>query len=177
MNGRIVMKKLFTILLLVLVLCFVSGWQKAEEPAVDVEADIEAIKNLNGEWLKAYNAGDIDRIISIYADNAVQIPPNRPPNIGKEAIRGVYQWELDRFNTEFENEVVDVHVSDNLAFVRSSWTVILIPKGGGESIKFNGSLVFIHQRQQNSTWKVICESWSNEELIFPPPEKNYNIQS
>jgi len=58
------MKKLFMILPLVLVLCFTFSCQKAEEvaeePAVDVEADVEAIKNLRAQYMVSQDAGDAE---------------------------------------------------------------------------------------------------------------------
>ena len=79
------MKNLFMILLFVFLLCVSFGCQKqveevAEEPAADAEAkaaaevaaDVEAIKGILAEWVTAYNAGELDRLVDFYfAENAV----------------------------------------------------------------------------------------------------------
>jgi len=170
------MKKLLTIIPLVTLLCFAFSCQKqaeevAEEPVVDISADIEANKNLNDEWDEAYNAGDIDRLLSCYTDDAVRIPPNEPALIGKEAIRGNFQQSFDQFTEESDSVVENVKIGGDLAFVRGTWTDILTPKAGGESLNLNGSFVAINQKQPDGSWKTICEIWSNEQLIFPPQEK------
>ena len=168
------MKKLFMILPLVLVLCFTfscqQGEEVAEEPVVDVEADFEANKNLNDAWDEAYNAADIDRLMSLYTDDAVRIPPNEPALIGKEAIQGNFQQSFDQFTTENDSEAVDVKIGGDLAFVRGTWTDIQTPKAGGESLYLNGNFVVINQKQTDGSWKTICEIWSIEQLIFPPQE-------
>jgi len=169
------MKKLLIVIPLVILLCFTfscqQGEEVAEEPVVDVEADIEAVKKIGDEFNTAFNAGDTDKLVSIYTDDAVRIPPNEPALIGKEAIRGRFQRLFDQFTVEHESVVVDVKVSGDLAFFRGTWTTIDTPKDGGEPLKFNGNFVSIIQKQPDESWKTICNSWSNEQLILPPIEK------
>jgi uncharacterized protein (TIGR02246 family) len=169
------MKKLFMVLPLVLLLCLTFSCQKgeevAEEPAVDVEADIAAMKKIQNEFRAALNAGDIDKLVSLHSDDAVRIPPNKPALIGKEAIRGDFQQFFDQFTQEQENELVDVRVSGDLGYYCGTWTDILTPKAGGEPLKVNGSLVLINQKQPDGSWKTVFNSWSFEQLILPPPEK------
>ena len=165
------MKKLFVILPLVFLLCFTFGCEVFQEPVVDVEADIVACKNLNDEWDEAYDARDIDRLVSIFTDDAVRMPPNEPALIGKEEIRSNFQQEFDQFSSEQESEVLDVKIGGDLAFVRGTWKDIQTPKAGGESRNVNGNFTFINQKQPDGSWKIICETWSIEQLILPPSEK------
>ncbi len=169
------MKKLPTVIPLVILLCFTFGCQQggeaAEEPAVDVEADKEAIKKITDDFNAALNAGDIDKLVSLFTDDAVRIPPNEPALIGKEAIRGLFQQQLDQFTVQNEGVIVDLKVSGDLAFFRGSWTSINTPKDGGEPLNYNGSYVSVIQKQPDGSWKTICNSWSNEQLILPSPEK------
>jgi uncharacterized protein (TIGR02246 family) len=165
------MKKLLMVLPLVLLLCFSFscqyGEEVAEEPVVDVELDIEAIKKINDEFDAAFNAGDVERIIAIFADDAVRIPPNAPPLIGKEAIRAYFQQHFDQFASEQESILVDYKVSGDLAFTRGTWKNIVTPKAGGESRTVNGSWVSIYRKQSDGTWKCICNIWSDESLVSP----------
>jgi len=169
------MKKLLMVIPLVFLFCFTFSCQKgeevAEETATDITADVEAIKDLTEEWNVAFNAADIDRLVSFYTHNAVRIPPNYPALIGKEAIRGWFQQIFDQFTWEGTIIAVDVQVCGDLAFARGTWTGIVAPKAGGESLKPIGNWVTIHQKQLDGSWKAICEIWSDESLVSPPPEK------
>jgi uncharacterized protein (TIGR02246 family) len=164
------MKKLLMVIPLVFLLCLTFGCQQgeevAEEPVVDVEADVEAIKKITDDFNAAINAGNIDKLVSLYTDDAVRIPPNKPALVGKEAIRSLFQEQLDQFTVQNEGVIVDLKVSGDLAFVRGSWTSINTPKTGGEPLKYNGSFVSVIQKQPEGSWKVICNIWSNEQLIF-----------
>jgi uncharacterized protein (TIGR02246 family) len=169
------MKKLFIILPLALILCVMVGCQKAEEvaeePVVDVEADIEAIKNVTEKWEVAYNDSDIDSLMSLYADNSVRIPANQPIVIGKEAVRNSFQQEFDLLTNQEDDVVVEAQVSGDLAFTRGTWKNIETPKAGGESRTVNGNWITILKRQPDGSWKIIYEMWSDESLVSPPPEK------
>ena len=39
------------------------------------------------EWIAAYNAGSVDRIVALYAEDAVVMPPDAPAASGHAAIR------------------------------------------------------------------------------------------
>jgi uncharacterized protein (TIGR02246 family) len=165
------MKKLCMILPLIFLLCFTfscqQGKEVAEEPVVDVEADIEAIKNVSEKWEVAYNDNDIDSLMSLYADNSVRIPANQPPVIGKEAIRNSLQQEFDLSTNQEDDVVVEAQVSGDLAFTRGTWINIVTPKAGGESHKLNGNWITILKRQPDGPWKIINEMWSDESLVSP----------
>ncbi len=89
------MKKLLLILPLVFLLCFTFGYQKQaeeEKPAVDITADIEALKDMNNERIVASFAGELDRMVSFYfAEDAVVMPTNKPIFKGREAILASYK--------------------------------------------------------------------------------------
>lgn len=51
------------------------------------EADESAFRTINNSWFKAYNAGDVDGIVALYADDAVVSAPGVPAARGQAAIR------------------------------------------------------------------------------------------
>ena len=165
------MKKLFMILLLVLVICFVSGCQQGEEmdegQVADVEADVEAIRKINEEYDSAHNAGDINRIVALYTDEAVRFPAAGPACIGKNAIRDELQQMFDQVTVELKTVVDDIKVSGDLAFYRGAWEQTNTPKDGGEPLKLSGNAITILQKQADGTWKIICQGWSHEQSTEP----------
>ena len=165
------MKKLFMILLMVFLLCLTFSCQKAEEvaeePVVDFDAMTEVIQNINDEFDTASNAGDIDKVVSLFTDDAVRIPAAGPALVGKEAIRDWFQQVFDRYTLKQKNVLVDFKVSGELLFYRGTYTTTNTPKEGGEPLQLNGDFVVIMQKQSDGSWRTICNSWSNEQLIKP----------
>ena len=170
------MKKLLMIIPLVTLLCFTFSCQQAEEayeekPAVDIEADVEAIKGMVDEWMALAIAGDFERLVSFYyAEDAVMMPANAPNREGREAILSDFKKENEKYDSsQLDSSITeDVRVSGDLAMVRGADTGINTPKGGGEPIKYNQKWVGIFERQPDGTWKCICEI-GNSNLPLPPP--------
>lgn len=132
---------------LVFLCCFIVGCQQDErvivEPKAFVEMDVQTIKDLIAGLNAAFNSADLDRYLSIYADDAVMFPPADPPSVGKEAIRlTIHQW-FDEYSFQVKYEVVDVDISGILAIANISFTTTVIPKTGGESVKEKGNWLWV----------------------------------
>ena len=62
--------------------------------AVCAQADdalTRAIQERENAWSAAYNANDVDWLMTFYESDAVLIPPGSPPVTGHEAIAGVFR--------------------------------------------------------------------------------------
>lgn len=56
-------------------------------PVVDTAADEAALKAATATWLEAYNAGDVEKMVALYAEDAVLMPRHAPVANGHAAIR------------------------------------------------------------------------------------------
>ncbi len=171
------MKKLLMIIPLVFLLCFTFGYQKseevAEEPVVDVEADVAAIKALLDEYDVSLNAGDVEKLVSLnYAEDAVRMPPNEPMSKGKAAILAWFKKEAEHYTLQMEEVPEDVQVDGDLAFMRSTFAGTGTPKAGGEPVQVKGKGIAVYKRQVDGSWKVICDIYNSDDLPLPTsPEK------
>ena len=64
-----------------------SACAPAAQPAVDTAADEAALKAATLTWLEAYNAGEVEKMVALYAADAVLMPPHAPVANGHAAIR------------------------------------------------------------------------------------------
>jgi ketosteroid isomerase-like protein len=172
------MKKFLTIIPLVILLCFTFGFQKqgeevAEEPVVDVEADIRAIKALLDEFDVSLNAGDFERRVSLYyAEDAVRMPPDEPMVKGKAAILAWSKKGAELYTYQLDNVAEDVQVDGDLAFMRGTFSGTLTPKAGGEPITALGKWMAVYKRQVDGSWKCIADIYNSDNPLPPPsPEK------
>jgi ketosteroid isomerase-like protein len=171
------MKKFLMVIPLVFLLCFTFACQKgeevAEEPVVDVEADVEALKNMNDEVIVLYNAGDFEKLVTFYyAEDVVKMDANQPISEGREAQLVDLKKTREELDSHIDSSIVeDVRVSGDMAMVRSNDTGINTPKGGGEPKKIDYKWVGIFERQPDGTWKCII-GIGNSNLPLPTqPEK------
>lgn len=125
--------------------------QRACSPAVE-----EIIQTV-GQYNCALKSGDLENVMSFFADDAVLVPEQQQPVTGLEAVRKVYAslFEMIRFNDDNVIHVVDAQVSEGMGFVRSHET-----RGSVLEIA-NGTLHHPHFRElwvlkKNTTgqWKI-----------------------
>ena len=128
---------------------------------------MEAIKRVNVDLINAFNAGDASAAVALVMDDAVDLPPNRPAVIGREAIRSFVQSDFDLFTMNFADEIVEVEVAGDLAVIWTNYTVTLTPKDDGEPIENNGKWLKVLKRQPDGSWKFSRNIWNSDN---PPPE-------
>ena len=112
------------------------------------------IRQVIDDWRNAVNAGDIDRILEIAADDLEMMPAGQPAVSGTDAhelLRGfVNQFTADL--QPFSNE--EIIVCGEWAFQRLTYQITLTPKGGGDSITEQGDGIHMFRRDTAGTWRL-----------------------
>jgi uncharacterized protein (TIGR02246 family) len=110
------------LMLLASVCFFLIGCTRT--PAVDTRAEADALRNIEVQWLAATKTRDIDKIVSLYAPDAVAMDANVPICVGHEAIRKLFEsWLADTLVSKTLSDTVDaveVSVSGDLAYTRGT---------------------------------------------------------
>jgi ketosteroid isomerase-like protein len=76
-----------TAVLLALTLATACGAPTGDEFTA---ADGAAIRQMDTEFVEAFNAKNLDKLLSLYAENSVFMPPNKPMLRGKEPLKSFY---------------------------------------------------------------------------------------
>ena len=142
------------------------------QPAVDqTEADVAAIQALLQAWGAAVEASDVAGILALYADDIVQMPPDRPISRGKQAVEAYYLPGFELFSIEATWPVEgteEIIVADGWAFHMSEYILKLIPKADGETLEERGKIIEICRQQPDGSWKFAREIWNRNS---PPGEE------
>ncbi len=141
--------------------------QEAEEPAepapaatTSTETDVEAFRALIRQLDAEFNAGNLDGVMALYADDAVQMPPNNPIIIGKDSLRSGFEEFFAANTIELSGTVEDIGVSGDWAFLRLSYTQSITPKDGGDTTPEVGKWVLILERQADDSWRITTDIWN-----------------
>ncbi len=162
------MKKSLMIIPLVILLCFTFSCQAYEEkPAVDIEADVEAIKEMLNQYAVAGNTGDFDLWISLWADDGIRMAPDAPAVIGKEQIREAMKPAFDQMTLDITITIEDAKVYGDLGLTRCKYTLDMTPKAGGETIHAmrDGKALTLYERQSDGSWKIVYDCFNSN---MPP---------
>jgi uncharacterized protein (TIGR02246 family) len=132
----------------------------------------EVIDRHNANLVRCYAAGDIDSVASVFAEDAWQMPPNNPPLIGREAIRGFWSQAVQWGKWEFNLQAQDVTVSGPIAVERGRYVLKFTagrsaPPGMG-SFEDRGNYL-VHWRQEtDGQWRVVADAPVSELPLQPP---------
>ncbi len=152
-----------------IILLFVALTFSACQPAAErTEADVAAIQALVEGWNAAAEAGDVAQVVALYTDDIVQMPPDAPPNRGKQAVEEFYGGAFELFSVAMTWPVEgteEIVVVDSWAFYLSEYIQMVTPKNGGEAFEQRGKIIEICQKQPDGSWKFAREIWN---LNSPP---------
>ena len=87
----------------------------------DPAAVRHVIDSLNTKIEGWYAAGQADSIAAVFAQDAIQMPPNMAPVVGRDSVRGFWTNSLRTGKWDFDLGADEVLVSDSLAVERGHY--------------------------------------------------------
>jgi uncharacterized protein (TIGR02246 family) len=125
-------------------------------------AQLEDLDRTRDAHVAALNANDADAWVACFAPDAVQMPPNDPPNIGTDDIQAWSSGMLAALRAEFSLDIDEVELAgDDWAFERGTYTIALTPKAGGTPIHDAGKYLTIYRRQTDHSWLMARDIWNS----------------
>jgi uncharacterized protein (TIGR02246 family) len=136
---------------------------------------LAAIERLHQQDITAAKAGDVATLATLWADNAVALPPGERPVIGIDAIREWLKRDQEsagKFEiTEYKIDFQEIHVLGSEAVEWGRTRVAMRPKGGQGSMSISGNILRVLRRQPDGTWKVARAIWNRDPLMREPAGK------
>lgn len=123
-------------------------------------SDVAKINELWKEYAAAMTAGDMDRWISLWIEDGIQMPPDTPQRAGKELIRAENQPSLDFFDWQIAIYPDAVRVLGDQAYSHGSYEFVITPKEGGDTLEGKGKFLTILQRQIDGSWKLAVDCFN-----------------
>jgi uncharacterized protein (TIGR02246 family) len=132
------------------------------KPAADTRAaDEAAIRSINPQWFKAYNAGDVNGVVALYAEDAVVNAPGAPPARGHEEIRAFLTKDIAGSSaagiTLNSGSTTDVGVSGDLGW---EWGTFTVTDKSGATLD-RGKYVSVYGRKDGK-WYIIRDIWNSD---------------
>ncbi len=130
------------------------------------QASVEQqIKSSDKQFELAFNRGDIEAIVPLYAEDALLMGPDAPPVQGGEAVlAGFKQLYQDAGWRNLRLSSVDMGTSEKFAYHVGKLAVD-VPAGGGERRPVTGKFLDIYKPQKDGSWKIQITSFSFDEPL------------
>ena len=126
-------------------------------------ADVAQVYGLWNEYAAAANASDIERWISLWTDDGIQMLPVAPSLIGKAQIQREMQRIFDLFKTcRMVVQPEEVRILGDRAYSHGTFEFEIAPRQGGEPRRCCGKFLNILEKQLDGSWKIAidCRNYS-----------------
>ncbi len=123
------------------------------------------ITKLGARWADDWNAGRLDQVVELYADEAVYEPPHHVSVHGKHAIHEYLKNPLLKHTIRnLTYEVTYVKHSGDLAYDVGLYSMT-IPASDGHDHQDRGKYLTVWKKEKTGHWKIVADCWSSD---LPP---------
>ena len=117
------------------------------------QTELEGLDRARAIHVAALNEGDANVWAACFDTDAVQMPPNQPPNVGTKRIQQWTQGFLAAFRAEFSIAPHDIELAGpDWALERGSYEISLTPRAGGDPLRDSGKYLTIYRRAPGHEW-------------------------
>jgi ketosteroid isomerase-like protein len=120
-------------------------------------SDAATIRQKNQEFVEAFNGKQVPKILSLYADNSVFMPPNTPTIRGRGALEGYYSDQFRQGAGDLKLEVAEVSGHGPLAYQTGVYELDY----RRDSRHDRGKYLFV-MRNMSGTWRLQYAMWSSD---------------
>ena len=119
-----------------------------------MQDDERAIRDLVSTWITASNAGDIEKVLSLMADDVVFLVPGQKAMRKADYIAG--QTALKDVAMEAKSEIHEIKVFSDWAYLWTKLSVVMTPRGGAPGTRAGNTLSILQKR--NGKWVLFRDA-------------------
>jgi len=120
---------------------------------METTTDLSTIEKLIFSYQNALNASDASMVIELYTKDSVLMPNSEPTVEGAGQVKGFYQYVFDNFSYMLQFSIIEIVVSGNYAFARSTSKGSFIIKAKGQTIPDENRELFVLEKVDGK-WKI-----------------------
>jgi ketosteroid isomerase-like protein len=117
-------------------------------------ADADAIRKNTAEFIAAFNAKQVDKVVEFYGENSVLMPPNKPMLRGRDILKSYYGEQMSRGALSMEIDEIQGH--GPLAYEFGTYAMAF-SDGNRDRGKYLRVL-----RLMNGAWRTEKTIWSSD---------------
>ena len=160
------MRTLTHLALVVGTMITLSACAPAAPPPVDTAAEEAAVKAVTAAWLDAYNAGDVEKIVAMYAEDAVLMPPHAAVAPGHAGIRAFLTTDAaaaKAAGVKLVPGAATAGVAGDTGWESGSYTVA---NASGATVD-SGSYLSV-SRKSNGKWLLVRDIYNSDRPLPAP---------
>jgi uncharacterized protein (TIGR02246 family) len=125
---------------------------------VDEEQDKRVIREVIATWMRASADGNLERVLSLMAEDVVFLVPGQPPMRGRAAFAAASRSMAGRVRFEGKSDIQEIHVAGDYAFCWSQLAVTATPLAGGDAVRRAGPVLSVFRREPDGRWVLFRDA-------------------
>jgi uncharacterized protein (TIGR02246 family) len=115
-----------------------------------------------GQWAEYWRQKQLDKVIALYAPDAVFLTGTGDRFSGREAIRAVFKTAMQGHTSDLTPRSLVTEISGNLAYDSGDYLETIIPASGVAKTELKGNYVIVFKRQPSGKWLIIEHVWTDK---------------
>ena len=128
---------------------------------MSVDDDRAAITSATTALLEAVNRGDVEGVLSVWAEDGEMLPPDHWPVRGLAALRAYFQSLFGRAMFQFTFPEQRLEILGDVGLERVSYTS-QVWLAGSAPLSGSGKGLHVYRRQADGTWKLAYDIWNSD---------------
>ena len=133
-------------------------------PVIDIRSEAEVIRKIHDQWEDAIKTKDVDKYMSSFAPEAVEMNANAPACVGLPSIRkSLETWFSDttNFPDTFESPIDTLEISSagDIGYMRGHQKLNIETAEGVVEVMDKWVTIL---RKINGEWKAIVDIWNSD---------------
>ena len=127
----------------------------AASTASAASADQTAIETVIKTYERALNAGDIETILGLYAQDGVFMPQHSPSQVGKTAVRAAYARVFKAIDLDVAFRIVEIRqLAPDWAFARTTSRGTVKINANGKTAPEANQELFLFRKNRDGSWRI-----------------------
>ena len=124
---------------------------------MDEEKDKRLIREVIATWMRASADGDIERVLSLMAEDVVFLVAGQPPMRGRAAFEKASRAMAGRVRFEGQSDIQEIHVAGDYAFCWSQLAVTATPEGV-DTLRRAGPVLSVFRKEPDGRWVLFRDA-------------------
>jgi uncharacterized protein (TIGR02246 family) len=128
-----------------------AGCQPSEEEQMG--SDERDIREVHSAWIDAVNAGDLARLLTLMADDAVFLNPGQAP-FGRDEFSANFTAAHQEVLIRCSSGLEEVVVGGEVGYTRSRDMLSVTERSNGQATDLAGYRITVYRKQPDGRWRL-----------------------
>ena len=118
----------------------------------------QKVREVIDTWLRATAEGDLERVLSLMAEDVVFLLPGQPPMRGRDAFAAASRSALGQFRIEGKPDIQEIRIAGDYAFCWNHLSLTMTPLQDGSPRQRAGHILSVFRKEPDGRWVLFRDA-------------------